>query len=213
MEKECLFSCEVWHKVDWIPQNFYEVSNYGRCRSLDHQGYSKHHVGYRLFNGVLLKGEVGEFGKIRYQLGRRKILAHILVAKAFPDICGKWFNGCEVHHIDYNPSNNKASNLIVLTKAEHKKIHTAIGQFSGANNPFYNKHHPKELIEQIASKRRIKVCQFSMDGDFIKTFDGIKIAAESVGGNASNLIRCLKGKWEQYKGFKWAYDSSPSSTV
>ena len=46
-----------------------------------------------------------------------------LVAKAFPEICGKWFEGCEVHHKDHNPLNNNAENLIVLTKEEHLDIH------------------------------------------------------------------------------------------
>ena len=49
--------------------------------------------------------------------------AHIEVAKAFPEICGEWFDGCEVHHKDGNTLNNEASNLIVCTKAQHIMFH------------------------------------------------------------------------------------------
>lgn len=33
--------------------------------------------------------------------------------------------GCDVHHIDRNPDNNNISNLQLLTKAEHNKLHAA----------------------------------------------------------------------------------------
>lgn len=36
---------------------------------------------------------------------------------------GKIPNGYEVHHIDFNKENNSISNLELLTKEEHKKLH------------------------------------------------------------------------------------------
>ena len=45
---------------------------------------------------------------------------HRLVAKAY---CEEWFDECEVHHIDHNKLNNDASNLVCISKSEHKKIH------------------------------------------------------------------------------------------
>lgn len=49
---------------------------------------------------------------------------HRVIARAFPEICGEWFVGAEVHHKDFNPFNNHPSNLLVLSKAEHQKIHS-----------------------------------------------------------------------------------------
>ena len=46
------------------------------------------------------------------------------VAKNNPAICGDWFEGCEVHHINFNPSDDRAENLIVISKQEHHKIHS-----------------------------------------------------------------------------------------
>lgn len=53
----------------------------------------------------------------------KTVYIHTLVAKAFPEICGEWFEGCEVHHKDCNPLNNCAENLIVCTKEEHLLFH------------------------------------------------------------------------------------------
>lgn len=36
---------------------------------------------------------------------------------------GKIEKNCEIHHIDFNKENNDISNLQMLTKKEHKKIH------------------------------------------------------------------------------------------
>lgn len=36
---------------------------------------------------------------------------------------GRIFPGHEVHHIDGNKNNNRASNLTIVSKAEHRKIH------------------------------------------------------------------------------------------
>lgn len=47
----------------------------------------------------------------------------VFIAKNNPDVCGKWFPGCEVHHIDGNRLNDSPENLICLTKDEHHKIH------------------------------------------------------------------------------------------
>lgn len=51
---------------------------------------------------------------------------HHLVAKAYPEICGTWFDGCEVHHKDGDVSNNKASNLQIVSQKEHRLLHKGI---------------------------------------------------------------------------------------
>lgn len=48
----------------------------------------------------------------------------VYIAKQNPTICGEWFDGCEVHHKDFNKLNDTPENLICLTAKEHKKIHT-----------------------------------------------------------------------------------------
>ena len=47
----------------------------------------------------------------------------------------------EVHHKDHNPKNNEKSNLVVLTKTEHKIYH-----FKGANAMY--KYRKKERMRE-----------------------------------------------------------------
>lgn len=72
------------------------------------------------------KIDVNEQGAV-YSYKTKRLLEnennYILVAKAFPEICGEWFKGCHVHHKDFNHSNNEATNLICLSPREHVRIH------------------------------------------------------------------------------------------
>ena len=50
-------------------------------------------------------------------------LEHILVAKANPEICGEWFKGCVVHHLNEDKTDNSPENLRVMSRAEHNALH------------------------------------------------------------------------------------------
>lgn len=55
----------------------------------------------------------------------------VYVAKQHPDICGDWYEGCEVHHIDFDRTNDNPFNLICLSKEEHHQIHRENNKNSG----------------------------------------------------------------------------------
>lgn len=74
------------------------------------------------------------FYRIRTNNKRKDVYIHILVAKAFPEICGEWFEGCEVHHKDENPDNFNAFNLEVMSCAEHKREHSLSRRKKKENN-------------------------------------------------------------------------------
>lgn len=57
---------------------------------------------------------------------RKQFILHRLIAKAFiPNPKNKK----EVHHIDVNPHNNHADNLMWVTNKEHNDIHMKLGKF------------------------------------------------------------------------------------
>lgn len=89
------------------------------------------------------------------------------------------------------------------------------GFMSGNKNPMYGKHHTDETRKRmseirkqkigILSSRARKVNQYTRDGEFIKTWDYIKQAAEELHIHTANISRCCRGKGKIAGGFKWSY--------
>lgn len=99
---------EIWRKVTIPILKGYEVSNRGNvCKN-------KKSVNFEL-------DESGYYRVTKYNKNVKvfSIAVHRLVAMTFPEICGEWFEGCEVDHKDTNKLNNNAFNLRVCTHKEN----------------------------------------------------------------------------------------------
>lgn len=137
---------EIWRPIEGYPD--YEISNLGRVRNKETGKYSK--ITVSAYNGY-------HRANCRFQSKGFRISR--LVAKAFPDICGEWFEGCEVHHLDKNPENNRADNLKVCTVKEHKSYHhdewvEAAKKRSGINSPNFGKKLSEETKRKIGDAHR-----------------------------------------------------------
>lgn len=135
------FSCEEWRDVPGYEG--YAISNCNGWKNT--MGYQKlpsiNNEGYRVVS-----------------IGNQSFLYHILVAKAFPEICGEWFESAVVHHINFNKIDNQPNNLVVLTKAEHQHIHFSGRTMSNETKtkiaitkrgkPAYNKGKPMSLEQR-----------------------------------------------------------------
>lgn len=133
---------EIWREITGY-NGKYVVSNLGRIKSNNYQNTGKKQ---------LLKGHFYKRYK-RVILSRGKIhdtvLVHYAVARAFPEICGVLFEGCQIHHIDRNTENNSATNLIVVTKEQHKLMHLQ-DRIEQGRKRFLGKHHTKETRENLS---------------------------------------------------------------
>ena len=61
-----------------------------------------------------------------------------------------------------------------------------------------------------------RVLQYSLDGEFIKTWDSIKEACETLYGNykaQANIVRCCKGRSHRAYGYIWKYAESDEEIV
>ena len=62
---------------------------------------------------------------------------------------------------------------------------------------------PKELIRKIAEKNKVKVIQFTLNGELVKEYDSIKEANAVTG--ISNICTCCKNIYKTAGGFVWKY--------
>jgi hypothetical protein len=111
----------------WLPapdwEGLYEVSDFGRVRSLDRM-VRTHHDGRRLVRGRMLKPQPsGKYGhlKVGFTSEGSKVCwfqIHQLVMRAFVGPCPA---GMEVRHLDSNPANNTLPNLAYGTRKENAR--------------------------------------------------------------------------------------------
>lgn len=194
---------EVWREIKEHPN--YEVSSYGNVRYKESRELMK-----------LRKRKTGNYVTIYVELdGKLKNKVSRIVAKAFPDICGKWFDTCQVHHKDIDSSNNKCTNLQVCTVEEHRAIHHVIGK----------RHYKKELAKKELAKPEPKptvqvlvkpdisnkiIYQYTKHGEYVRGYLNSKIIMNFLGAEAWEGIKkcCLKEIDNAY-GYKWSL-ASPS---
>lgn len=100
---------EEWQEIQGTNGKYY-ISNYGRVKSLCK------------YNAIILQPYKKHNGYLIVKINGKNTMIHRLVAFAF---CQNNFTGqkVEIHHKDSNRSNNKADNLMILSVAEHHKLH------------------------------------------------------------------------------------------
>ena len=167
---------EEWRPVNGF-ESKYEVSNYGRVRSIDHEVKSL--GGYRTVKGRILKQRV-EHGYCRVQLSISKHehphkQVHRLVAEAFvpnPD------NKPEVNHIDGCKTNNCAENLEWATSSENS-VHAIE---NGLQRPKTDEELQK--MWDASSKPVIRD-----DGEW---YASASKAAEAIGAERSSVAKAIR---------------------
>ena len=150
---------EEWRPIEGY-EGLYEVSSYGRVRSLD-----KYDSMNRFLRGRILRLFTDGLGYLRAQLysnsKRKSFLVHRLVAQAFipnPD------NLPQVNHRDENPSNDNVDNLEWCDGKYNVNYGTRIdrirdirlknGTYTGLSKEEYRKKRYQEKKDKINEQRR-----------------------------------------------------------
>ena len=166
---------EEWKTIENYEN--YQVSNFGRIKSLERIDNNNHLVKERI-----LKQSTNKYGYQRIQLckdGKPKIFSvHRLVAMAFipnPN------NYEQVNHKDECKTNNHVDNLEWCTAKFNSNYGTR------------NEKVSKQII------------QLTLGGDYIKLWNSIADVQRELGYNNAHICSCCKGKRKTSNCYKWCY--------
>lgn len=178
-----------WNKMKkeyWKPvlgyKGLYEVSNWGRIKSLPRNGTVKY--------ARILKPHTNKSGYSYVILCKNNIkktfLVHRLVAEAFIDNTD---NLPQVNHKDENKLNNSVDNL---EWCDVKYNHN------------YGTINERISKSQINGKSSKIVIQYNLDGTFVREWPST-MECERNGYNNTCISKCCLGKLKTYKGYIWRY--------
>ena len=188
---------EIWRPIVGY-EDQYEVSDLGNVKSIDRldskgrfrkgRMLSKNKI--RDYNQVYLCKNAKTKGKKVYRL----------VAMAFPEICGDWFDGAEIDHINTEANDDRAVNLRVCTHKEN------------CQNPLTREHYSSSMKmrykdNSIRNKYAKPVNQLTKDGIIVKTYESISQASRDTGINKAHIASCSQGSTirKSAGGYRWTY--------
>lgn len=161
----------------------YMVSNYGNVKSLNFKRHGEERLLKQHYIKKYHRVSLFKDGAWKYSL------VHDLVARAFPEICGEWFEGAQVNHKDENPENNYAWNLEVCTAS-------------------YNCNYGSRNKKMRGRKPRC-VFQFDLTGNLVNKWNSAKEVQEELCGFSEVSIRlCCEGRQMKHNGFYWSYNEN-----
>ena len=172
---------EVWLAVDGLSGR-YDVSSFGRVRSLERIDS----IGHRVPSRILKEDCSHPKGYRRVSMSAEgkvvRRLVHRIVAAAF---LPNETNLAEVNHRDGDPTNNRVDNLEWISSSGNKMhAHYVIKTGCGP----YGKARPV-----IASDGKAEVTYPSM------------MEARRAGFHSSGVALCCAGKTTMYRGYTWKY--------
>lgn len=187
---------EIWKDIPSY-EGLYQVSNFGRIRSLDRIINTKNNI-KQIYKGKILKPIVDKKGYLRVGLSKNnKILTkqvHRLVALAFipnPE------NKPTVNHKKGIKTDNRVSQLEWSTYKEQTQHAIKTGLINFNDRMYINSN--KKAIE----KTRKPIEQYDLQGNFIAKYIGVNEAQRVT--KINNISRCLTGKKKQVGNYIWRY--------
>ena len=176
----------------------YQVSNYGRVKSLKRKTYRENRYGNTFLNHEerILRNNIRKDGYVNttlYKDGKPKSYAiHRLVAQHFllnPN------NYKEINHKDENKTNNCVTNLEWCTGSENVK-HSWNNGLEKVTNRM--REHCKEIFNK-------KIYQYSKQGELMKEWESASQAGRELNIFQQSIVNNLKGRSKTAGGFVWKY--------
>lgn len=156
---------EEWRDV-YCYEGIFQVSDLGRIRRIKYKKNKK----IRLLQPVQTATGYLMIG-LNKDNNCQLCLIQRLVARAFPEICGEWFEGCQISHENDIKTDNRAVNLRVCTAS-------------------YNMRH-NDLRKKARKPYNGRVAKYSEDNKILELFKNTTEAAKDAGVCQGYMSRCL----------------------
>lgn len=216
------FENEIWKDIHDYEGKFV-INNLGEVKS-QNRYLPMPNGGYKLVSGKTIKQYQNKNGYCVVVLGtthsnKKRYYVHRLVAQAFPEICGEWFEGCEIDHINTIRNDNIATNLKVVTCSENANNPLTVEHQRSAKigkkrtENFCKKqselHKGKKLSEitkhKISKANKKAVTQILPNGTEFSSYFSATDASQDLGINRKSINNCCLGKQKTAGGYIWRY--------
>lgn len=187
---------EIWKDIKNY-EDLYQVSNYGRVKRLERFVDKTHHYFTKIMK--MSKDKDGYYFVSFYKNGKSKQQrVHNLVGQAFVDnpenkpiynhLKPVTKEYCNNHYTNLVPS-TYSENILYAYKIGRKIAYPSMKGIFGKDNP-----------------NSIKINQYDLTGNFIKTWDCINDIERELGYLHGNIISCCKKRYKQAYGYVWRYE-------
>lgn len=179
---------EIWKDIAGY-EGLYKVSNTGKVKSLNYNHTGKEKI---MKPGKNTKGYL--YVNLYKNSEIKSFKVHRLVAAAFinnPD------NKPHIDHINTIRDDNRVENLHWVTQKENVNNPISIKRLLD-NSPTAGKFGK----DNFSSK---SVCQYSLDGKFIRKWNCIMDVQRELGFSNGNISNCCLGKQKTSYGYIWKH--------
>ena len=159
-----------------------------------------------LFNGKIYIGITSKKVNQRWKNG-----AGYKTQPYFYNAILKYTWDCFSHEILYTnlseeEAKQKEIDLISKYKSNNKKYgYNIMGGGDGLNGYKFSKEHSKNMSNAMKGKNAKQIYQYSLDGHFIKIWDSIVEASESLGINFRSIADCCRGEHYSAGNYMWKF--------